>query len=67
MPGGKLAEFDNLPLKAMIEAVCSEVAQDIVLDQGDLLIVSNHAALHRRSECTLRSLNIHSHLVRWLQ
>jgi hypothetical protein len=53
MPGGKLAEFDNLPLKAMIEAVCSEVAQDIVLDQGDLLIVSNHAALHRRSECTL--------------
>lgn len=53
MPGGKLAAFDNLPLKAMIEAVCSEVAQDVVLDQGDLLIVSNHAALHRRSECTL--------------
>lgn len=53
MPGGKLAAFDNLPLKAMIEAVCSEIAQDIVLDQGDLLIVSNHAALHRRSECTL--------------
>lgn len=53
MPSGKLAAFDNLPLKAVIDAVCGEIAQDVVLDQGDLLIVSNHAALHRRSECTL--------------
>lgn len=47
MPGGKLAEFDNLPLKAMIKAVCSGLRKTFVLDQGDLLIVSNHAALHR--------------------
>lgn len=53
MPGGRLAAFNNLPLKSVIDAVCGEVAQDVVLDRGDLLIVSNHAALHRRSECTL--------------
>ena len=53
MLGGQLAAFDNRPLKMMIDAVCGEVAHDVVLDRGDLLIVSNHAALHRRSECTL--------------
>lgn len=53
MTSNKLAAFDNLPLKAVIDAVCGEVAQEVVLDRGDLLIVSNHAALHRRSECTL--------------
>ena len=41
------------PIKEAIDAVCGDVAQDIVLGQGDLLIVSNHIALHRRSECTL--------------
>ena len=53
MPEGGLPAFGNLPLKSIIEAVCGEVAQDVVLDQGDLLVVSNYAALHRRSECTL--------------
>ncbi len=53
MPTGNLAAFGNRPLKMMIDAVCSEVAHDVILDRGDLLIVSNHAALHRRSECTL--------------
>ena len=43
----------DTPLRDAIDAVCGDVAQDIVLDQGDLLIVSNHIALHRRSECTL--------------
>ena len=53
MPEGKLKAFDNLPLKSAIEAVCGEVAEDLVLNRGDLLIMSNHSALHRRSECTL--------------
>ncbi|CAH2904091.1 MAG: hypothetical protein PCALPYG88_7178 [uncultured Paraburkholderia sp.] len=53
MPCGTLPAFDNLPLKSVIDAICGEIAEDIVLDQGDLLIVSNHTALHRRSECTL--------------
>lgn len=52
MPKGKVAAFGDTPIKNMIEAVCSEVAQDVILDRGDLLIVSNHIALHRRSECT---------------
>lgn len=44
----------GIPLKNAIEAICSDVAQDVVLDKGDLLIVSNHFALHRRSECTFK-------------
>lgn len=43
----------GVPLKNAIEAICGDVAEDIVLGAGDLLIVSNHSALHRRSECTL--------------
>lgn len=43
----------DTPFKDAINAVCGDVAQDIVLDKGDLLIMSNHIALHRRSECTL--------------
>ncbi len=53
MPTGSLASFGNRSLKMMIDTVCSEVAHEVVLDRGDLLIVSNHVALHRRSECTL--------------
>lgn len=53
MQTGRIAAFGDIPVKNMIEAVCSEVAQDVILDRGDLLIVSNHLALHRRSECTL--------------
>jgi hypothetical protein len=45
--------LNGIPLKHAIEAVCGDVSQDIVLDKGDMLIVSNHIALHRRSECTL--------------
>lgn len=45
--------IQSIPFKNIIETVCSDIAQDIVLDSGDLLIVSNHIALHRRSECSL--------------
>ena len=58
MSPGRIKSFDNLPLKHMIEAVCSDVASELVLDQGDLLIVSNRFALHRRSECSF-SFNLH--------
>lgn len=53
MPAGRIESFGDVPLKSVIEAVCGDVAQDVVLDKGDLLIISNHFALHRRSECTL--------------
>jgi hypothetical protein len=53
MSTGNLPAFGNRPLKMIIDAVCNEVAHDVILGRGDLLIVSNHAALHRRSECTL--------------
>lgn len=52
MPAGRIKSFDDLPLKHIIEAVCSDIANELVLDQGDLLIVSNHFALHKRSECS---------------
>lgn len=53
MPQGRIESFDNLPLKSIVEAVCGDIAHEVVLDQGDLLIVTNHVALHRRAECSI--------------
>lgn len=53
MQAEPVSSFSDLPLKAAIEALCGDIAQEIVLDSGDLLIVSNHCALRRRSECTV--------------
>ena len=39
--------------QAALHAVFMDVAHDICLNRGDLLIVSNHHALHRRSECSI--------------
>lgn len=43
----------SISLKDAFHAVFSDVAYDICLDQGDLLIISNHHAFHRRSECSI--------------
>ncbi|MBX9753357.1 MAG: TauD/TfdA family dioxygenase [Pseudomonadaceae bacterium] len=50
MQGG--AETD-MSMAAMLHAVMMDVTADICLDRGDLLILSNHHALHRRGECSI--------------
>jgi hypothetical protein len=43
----------DMSLPAALHAVLMDVAFDVSLDRGDVLIVSNHHALHRRSECSI--------------
>lgn len=43
----------DMSVAAMLHAVMMEVMADICLDRGDLLILSNHNALHRRGECSI--------------
>ena len=38
---------------AQLHAAMIDVAEDICLDVGDLLVLSNHHALHRRGECSV--------------
>ena len=38
---------------AQLHAAMIDVAEDVCLDAGDLLVLSNHHALHRRSECSV--------------
>lgn len=38
---------------AQLHAAMIDVAEDVCLDVGDLLVLSNHYALHRRSECSV--------------
>ncbi|WP_392341935.1 TauD/TfdA family dioxygenase [uncultured Shewanella sp.] len=38
---------------AQLHAAMIDVAEDVCLDVGDLLVLSNHHALHRRSECSV--------------
>uniref|UniRef100_E6XRE2 Taurine catabolism dioxygenase TauD/TfdA n=1 Tax=Shewanella putrefaciens (strain 200) TaxID=399804 RepID=E6XRE2_SHEP2 len=38
---------------AQLHSAMIDVAEDVCLDAGDLLVVSNHHALHRRSECSV--------------
>lgn len=43
----------GISVTAMLHALMMDVADDICLDRGDLLILSNHHALHRRGECSI--------------
>jgi hypothetical protein len=38
---------------AFLHSVFMDVCEDVCLDRGDLLVISNHQALHRRSECSI--------------
>lgn len=38
---------------AQLHAAMIDVAEDVCLDAGDLLVLSNHHTLHRRSECSV--------------
>lgn len=38
---------------AQLHAAMIDVSEDVCLDAGDLLVLSNHHALHRRSECSV--------------
>lgn len=46
--------FSNLTIKEAINCVLMDIADDISLNKGDLLIVSNYKMLHRRSECSIK-------------
>lgn len=43
----------NISTEAMLHTVMMDVMVDICLDRGDMLILSNHHALHRRGECSI--------------
>lgn len=43
----------DMPLASMLNAVMMDVMVEVSLDSGDLLILSNHNALHRRGECSV--------------
>lgn len=43
----------DISVSAMLHTVMMDVATDICLDHGDMLILSNHHALHRRGECSI--------------
>jgi|TARA_R110001583_G_scaffold151016_2_gene302974 hypothetical protein len=52
----RFCESELLPKENFIKflhSVFMDVSEDICLDRGDILIVSNHHALHRRSECSI--------------
>ncbi len=53
---------DGNCITEIIEAVALEVCNDICLDRGDLLVVSNKSMLHRRGECTVR---FHHSIRKW--
>lgn len=38
---------------AQLHAAMIDVSEDVCLDIGDLIVISNHHALHRRSECSV--------------
>lgn len=44
----------EMSMTAMLHAIMMDVAADICLGRGDLLILSNHSTLHRRGECSIK-------------
>tara|TARA_R110002020_G_scaffold239738_6_gene452317 strand:- start:2324 stop:3121 length:798 start_codon:yes stop_codon:yes gene_type:complete len=53
MYGNKFKEKEIETYMAQLHAAMIDVAEDICLDAGDLLVLSNHHALHRRGECSV--------------
>lgn len=50
------AQSEILPEKnliAFLHSVFMDVCEDVCLNAGDILVISNHQALHRRSECSI--------------
>ena len=46
--------LNGIPFSNAIQSVFNEISQDLCLNYGDLLIISNHHSLHRRSECSIK-------------
>ena len=53
MYGDKFKEKVIETYMTQLHAAMIDVAEDICLDAGDLLVLSNHHALHRRGECSV--------------
>lgn len=49
-----LTPFTPLTIQEVLHCTLIDIAEDICLDKGDLLIVSNYEMLHRRSECSVK-------------
>ncbi|WP_421505005.1 TauD/TfdA family dioxygenase [Erwinia rhapontici] len=49
-----LSDTSGISLSGRLHCIMMDVASDISLDRGDMLILSNHHALHRRGECSIR-------------
>lgn len=43
----------GMSVAGMLHAVMMDVTADVCLERGDLLVLSNHHALHRRGECSI--------------
>lgn len=49
--------IDNISLVELINQISLNLATDIVLDKGDVLILSNRFILHKRGECSIDLIN----------
>lgn len=49
--------IDNISLVELINQISLNLAIDIVLDKGDILILSNRFILHKRGECSIDIIN----------
>lgn len=45
--------IENIPIHKLISDIAQSIADDFVLNRGDILIVSNKFCLHRRGEATV--------------
>lgn len=43
----------SIPLHALLENLCMQYATNLVLNTGDILVISNKYALHKRTECSV--------------
>lgn len=54
---GKEHYIENISLVELINQISLNLATDIVLNKGDILILSNRFLLHKRGECSLDLIN----------
>lgn len=47
-------QSSNLTIQKAINCVLMDISEDICLNKGDLLVVSNYEMLHRRGECSIK-------------
>lgn len=45
---------DGKPINRLINAMATEISKDVVLNKGDIMILSNKTFLHKRGECSIK-------------